>query len=156
VEVLERLAKIAAMRFIVSGDDEWPDGIFYSWPTPVSSLWSSDGHKPDLDRDRQLLQEEHPKVDRAIRTEDFARLIRLSEEQGWRLIITEMGIDTRTPTGKAMAHLAVIFAELERDFIRMRTGEAMQVKKENGVTLGKPRSTLEDVVARIWAGAHGG
>jgi Resolvase, N terminal domain len=69
-------------------------------------------------------------------------LIRLSEEQGWRLIITEMGIDTRTPTGKAMAHLAVIFAELERDFIRMRTGEAMQVKKENGVTLGKPRSTL--------------
>jgi hypothetical protein len=30
VEVLERPAKIAAMRFIVSGDDEWPDGIFYS------------------------------------------------------------------------------------------------------------------------------
>ena len=83
-------------------------------------------------------------------------MIRLSEEQGWRLIITEMGIDTRTPTGKAMAHLAVIFAELERDFIRMRTREAMQVKKENGVTLGRPRSTLEDVVARICAGAHGG
>jgi DNA invertase Pin-like site-specific DNA recombinase len=32
------------------------------------------------------------KVDRASRyTEDFARLIRLSEEQGWRLIVTEMG-----------------------------------------------------------------
>src|SRR4051812_15218533 len=30
------------------------------------------------------------KVDRASRcTEDFARLIRLSEEQGWRLIVTE-------------------------------------------------------------------
>jgi hypothetical protein len=26
------------------------------------------------------------------------RLIRLSEEQDWRLIVTEMGIDTRTPT----------------------------------------------------------
>ena len=63
------------------------------------------------------------KVDRASRcTEDFARLIRLSEEQGWRLIVTEMGIDTRTPMGKAMAHMAVVFAELERDFIRTRIG----------------------------------
>jgi DNA invertase Pin-like site-specific DNA recombinase len=53
------------------------------------------------------------KVDRASRwTEDFARLISLSEEQGWRLIVTEMGIDTRTPMGKAMAHMAVVFAEL--------------------------------------------
>ena len=45
--------------------------------------------------------------------------------------------------------MAVVFAELERDFIRMRTREALQVKKENGVTLGRPRSTPEDVVARI-------
>ena len=81
--------------------------------------------------------------------EDFARLLRLSEEQDWRLIVTEMGIDTRTPMGKAMAHMAVVFAELERDFIRMRTREALQVKKENGVTLGRPRSTPDDVVGRI-------
>ena len=41
------------------------------------------------------------KVERAGRcTEDFARLIRLSEEQDWQLIVTEMGIDTRTPIGK--------------------------------------------------------
>lgn len=41
------------------------------------------------------------KVDRASRcTEDFARLIRLFDEQGWRLIVTEMGIDTRTPMDK--------------------------------------------------------
>jgi hypothetical protein len=46
------------------------------------------------------------------------------------------------------AQVAVVFAELERDFIRMRTREAMQVKKENGVTLGRPRSTPDDVVAR--------
>jgi hypothetical protein len=31
----------------------------------------------------------------------------------------------------------------------MRTREAPQVKKENGVKLGRPRSTLDDVVARI-------
>jgi DNA processing protein len=27
MEVVERLAKAAAMRFIVPGDDEWPDGL---------------------------------------------------------------------------------------------------------------------------------
>jgi hypothetical protein len=56
---------------------------------------------------------------------------------------TEMGIDTCTPMGKAMAHIAVVFAELERDLIRMRTYPcgALQVKEENGVMLGRSRST---------------
>jgi hypothetical protein len=36
-----------------------------------------------------------------------------------------------------------------RDFIGMRTRETLQVKKENGGTLGRPRSTPGDVVARI-------
>ena len=31
----------------------------------------------------------------------------------------------------------------------MRTREALQVKKENGVVLGRPRSTPDDVVARV-------
>ena len=43
--------------------------------------------------------------------------------------------------GKAMAHMAVVFAELEHDFIRMRTyPRRLQVKKESGVMLSKPRS----------------
>jgi hypothetical protein len=36
-----------------------------------------------------------------------------------------MGIET--PMGKAMAHMAVVFAELERDFIRSRTREVQRV-----------------------------
>ena len=44
------------------------------------------------------------------------------------MIVTEMGIDTRTPMGKAMAHMAVVFAELERDFIRARfSGKAARL-----------------------------
>ena len=45
----------------------------------------------------------------------------MSEEQSWWMIVTEMGIDTRTQMGKAMAHMALVFAELERDFIRARS-----------------------------------
>ena len=37
---------------------------------------------------------------------------------------------TRMPMGKAMAHMAVVFAELERDFIRMRTREAIVTEME--------------------------
>jgi DNA invertase Pin-like site-specific DNA recombinase len=55
-------------------------------------------------------------------------------------------VDTRTPMGKAMAHMAVVFAELERDFIRSRTREALAVRRDHGVVLGRPRSTPEDVV----------
>ena len=51
--------------------------------------------------------------------------------------------------GKAMAHMAVVFAELERDFIRSRTREALTVRKDQGVILGRPRTTPDDVVARI-------
>jgi len=52
-----------------------------------------------------------------------------------------MGIDTRTPMGKAMAHMAVVLAELEHDFVRMRTyPRRLQVEKESGVMLSKPRS----------------
>jgi DNA invertase Pin-like site-specific DNA recombinase len=88
------------------------------------------------------------KVDRASRcTEDFARLIRLSDEQHWRLIVAEMGIET--PMGKAMAHMAVVFAELERDFIRSRTREALALRWDHGVVLGRPRSTPDDVEARV-------
>ena len=51
--------------------------------------------------------------------------------------------------GKAMAHMAVVFAELERDFIRSRTREALAVRRDHGVVLGRPRSTSDDVVARV-------
>ena len=45
--------------------------------------------------------------------------------------------------------MAVVFAELERDFIRSRTREALAVRRDHGLVLGRPRSTPDDVVARV-------
>ena len=59
-------------------------------------------------------------------------------------MVTEMGIDTRTPMGKATALMAVVFAEVERDFIRSRTREALAEK----VSTGQPRSTPDEGVVR--------
>ena len=72
----------------------------------------------------------------------------MSEEQGWWMIVTEMGIDTRTPTGKAMAHMAAVFAELERDFIRARVqrqGRATIEPAEPSNSLRYPTSGLADL-----------
>jgi len=50
---------------------------------------------------------------------------RLRSASGWPLVATplgtEIGLDTGTPMGNAVAQMAVVFAEFERDFIRMRT-----------------------------------
>jgi hypothetical protein len=73
----------------------------------------------------------------------------------WLRAAAEVAADRSPPSahpyadGQGDGAHGVVFAELERDFIRMRTREALQVKKENGVTLGRPRSTPDDVVARI-------
>ena len=45
--------------------------------------------------------------------------------------------------------MPVVFAELERDIIRRRTREALAVCRDQGVVLGRPRSTPGDVAARV-------
>lgn len=94
-------------------------------------------------------------IDRASRkVGDVADLLTRAEKAGWRVIVTELGVDTGTPMGKAMAHVAAAFAELERDYIRQRTREGLAEKRAQGVQIGRPRSTAPDVVARI-TGEHG-
>ena len=42
-----------------------------------------------------------------------------------------------------MITLFSLFAELERDLISLRTKEALAVKKQQGVLLGKPKGTVQ-------------
>ena len=46
-------------------------------------------------------------------------------------------------TSKVMVTLLALFAEIERDFISMRTKEALASKKAQGVVLGKPKGTIQ-------------
>jgi DNA invertase Pin-like site-specific DNA recombinase len=57
-------------------------------------------------------------------------------------------MDTRTQMGKAMAHVAVVFAELERDFIRARVqrqGRATLEPAGPSDLLRHPTSGLADL-----------
>lgn len=51
------------------------------------------------------------------------------------------GVDDMT--AKVMVTLLALFGEIERDFISLRTKEALASKKAQGVVLGKPKGTIQ-------------
>lgn len=71
------------------------------------------------------------------RTRDVLEIADRADKQGWALIVMDLAMDTRTPTGKlAMTVLAAV-AELEREQISERTRDAMAAAKAQGRHLGR-------------------
>ncbi|MGE4164191.1 MAG: recombinase family protein, partial [Vicinamibacterales bacterium] len=90
------------------------------------------------------------KLDRLSRSvHDFTGLLQRAERRGWALIACDLGVDTSTPAGEAMANVMASFAQLERKLIGQRTSDALQAKKRAGATLGRPDRTPPETVARI-------
>ena len=54
-----------------------------------------------------------------------------------------LGAESQDMTAKVMVTLLALFAEIERDFISLRTKEALAAKKAAGVILGKPKGTIQ-------------
>lgn len=54
-----------------------------------------------------------------------------------------LGEDSQDITSKIMVTFLALFAEIERDFISIRTKEALATRKAQGVTLGKPKGTIQ-------------
>ena len=92
------------------------------------------------------------KLDRLTRSvRDAADLLERSSLQGWALVALDLGVDTTTPSGEAMANVMAVFAQLERRLIGQRTREALAVKRAQGIRLGRPRQLPNAVVKRIVA-----
>jgi DNA invertase Pin-like site-specific DNA recombinase len=90
------------------------------------------------------------KLDRASRsTLDLLKLLETAEAQGWDFVALDLGIDTSSPMGRAMASIAGTFAQLERDLISQRTRDALAVAKANGVKLGRPQEQTVENIHRI-------
>ena len=62
-----------------------------------------------------------------------------------RVIILKQNLDISQHDmhSKVIITLFSLFAELERDLISLRTKEALAAKKRQGVTLGKPKGTIQ-------------
>ena len=90
------------------------------------------------------------KLDRLSRSLlDFTELMEHSRRRRWTLIALDLGVDTSTPAGEMLANVLAVFAQFERRLIGQRTREALAVKREQGVRLGRPRSLSDDVRRRI-------
>ena len=92
------------------------------------------------------------KLDRLSRSLlDFAGLMARATREHWGLVALDVGVDTSTPAGEAMANILATFAQFERRLISERTRAALAEKKRQGVRIGRPRLLPEAVVARIVA-----
>lgn len=82
------------------------------------------------------------KLDRIGRsTAHVASLIADLTQRGIFIRSISDGLDSTTPTGRAMLQMLAIFAEMERDFIRERTMAGLAAARAQGRVGGRPRST---------------
>ena len=60
---------------------------------------------------------------------------------GCDLYLHQQGIDTTTPTGRAMFQMVGVFAEFERTMIQERVKAGIERARKQGKTLGRPSIT---------------
>ncbi len=95
------------------------------------------------------------KLDRLSRSLlDFAYLMAKADKEGWNIVALDLGVDLRTPAGKAMAGMLAIFAEFERNVISQRTKDGLAEKKAGGVRLGRPRGMSDELLGALVAAYH--
>lgn len=88
-------------------------------------------------------------VDRLGRSlQDLIGTLSELESKGIDLYLHQQGIDTTTPSGKAMFQMLGVFAEFERAMIRERVNAGLSRAKAAGKTLGRPQVS-DDKKARI-------
>ena len=79
------------------------------------------------------------KVDRLGRnTIEVLQTARDLDQRGVRLVITTLGIDTKTPAGKLMFGILAQLAEFEREQLIERTRAGLEAAKRRGKRLGRP------------------
>jgi hypothetical protein len=85
------------------------------------------------------------KLDRLTPTvRDFGELVEQARARGWNLVCLDLGMDTSTAMGAAMAQMVSVFAELERKLIGERISAALREKRRTGARFGrKPVLSLE-------------
>ncbi len=92
------------------------------------------------------------KLDRLSRSLlDFAGLMQRATKEHWALVALDLGVDTTTPAGEAMASVVAVFAQFERRLISERTKAALAQKAAQGFKLGRPVEMSEETRNRIVA-----
>lgn len=79
----------------------------------------------------------------------FAALMDRAQLEGWQLVCLDPAVDMTTPYGRAMAGVAAVFAQLERELIAQRTREGLEAARAAGVSLGRPSTFAPELEREI-------
>jgi len=78
------------------------------------------------------------KLDRLSRSVlDFARIMETAADEGWSLVVIDLGVDTTTPNGELVANIMISMAQWERRIIGERTKSALAAVKARGTHVGR-------------------
>jgi DNA invertase Pin-like site-specific DNA recombinase len=92
------------------------------------------------------------KLDRLTRSlAHLGALLDDARSRRWVLVALDVSMDLSTPAGEMVAGVMGVAAQFERRMIGVRTREALAVKREQGVRLGRPRRCPDDVLGRVVA-----
>lgn len=95
-------------------------------------------------------------VDRLGRSlQDLVSFLGELQAAGVDLYLHQQGMDTTTPTGRAMFQMCGVFAEFERSMIRERVCAGLERARAGGKTLGRPRVPHETEAAILRHRAEG-
>lgn len=83
----------------------------------------------------------------ARNTKDLLELTEQLDNKHVQFISQKENIDTGTPAGKFMLTVFGAVAELEREYIRQRQREGIEIAKEQGKYKGRPVKQIEDFEA---------
>lgn len=92
------------------------------------------------------------KLDRLSRSlVDFATLLVEAQAKGFNVVALDLGVDLSTPAGEFLASVMASAAQWERRIIGQRTKDALAIRREQGVKLGRPPLPRDALGRRIAA-----
>ncbi|MGL5972219.1 MAG: recombinase family protein [Oscillospiraceae bacterium] len=77
-------------------------------------------------------------------TVELLKLVELFEQKKIHLVILNLGVDTRTPTGKFFLTIFAAIGELEWDINREKQRQGIELAKKRGVYRGRPKKYGND------------
>lgn len=80
----------------------------------------------------------------ARNTKDFLRIVEELKGKGIAIVSLKENIDTTTPQGQFMLTVFSALYQLERDSIKERQAEGIEVAKEKGVMFGRPKIEINE------------
>ncbi len=115
----------------------------------IDRMSGKDMERPELQRMMAYVREGDLVVTESIsrfarNTKDLLGLVEQLHKQKVRFVSQKESIDTETPAGKFMLTVFGAVAELEREYIRQRQREGIEIAKTQGKYKGRPPKDLPE------------